>query len=153
MCRLLKTQQSDIQELLSATLDWQVAQLPRSRQVFYSAVLDKRILSNKNSEGWQVKNSLLNVVRLFWVLGHIFWSFERPYQLLRLRPQNPSRKPWCFCYYIPQWHPNLHPGCWPELCKSCLVGLWRSLEIRLVCQPKRVSFLLERSSLYRLHHI
>ena len=51
MYRLLRTQQPNNQELLPAILDWRVAQLPRSREAFYSAKLNKRILLNKNSEG------------------------------------------------------------------------------------------------------
>ena len=49
MRRLSRTQQPDNQELLLATLNQQVAQLPRSRQGFYSAGPDKRMSFNENS--------------------------------------------------------------------------------------------------------
>ena len=51
MRRLSRAQQPNDQELLPATLDWQVAQSLRLRQAFYSARPNKHILSNENSEG------------------------------------------------------------------------------------------------------
>ena len=45
---LSKAQQLNDQESLPATLDQQVAQLPRLRQAFYSAGPDKHISSNEN---------------------------------------------------------------------------------------------------------
>ena len=49
--RLSRAQQPENEESLPDTLDWQVAQLPRLRQAFYSAGLDKHISSNENLEG------------------------------------------------------------------------------------------------------
>ena len=50
MHRLLRTQQPNNQKLLHATFNWQVTQLTKLCQAFYSAGPNKRISLNENSE-------------------------------------------------------------------------------------------------------
>ena len=50
MHKLSRTQQPNDQELLLTILNYCVAQLPRSRQAFYSAKPDKCISLNENWE-------------------------------------------------------------------------------------------------------
>ena len=65
MRKLLYTQQPDNYKLLLAIFHYWFTQFPNLRWALYLAGSDKRILSNENSEEWQVENSFQNAVKSF----------------------------------------------------------------------------------------
>ena len=153
MCRLLRSQQSDNQKLISLIFDLRIIGSTKLGLTFHPAWPDQCLPLDQYQRGQQIENSFQNSLWPFQVLGDAFWIDQRTDHVPKLYQQDPSRKAWYFCDSVPWWHLHLHQKQSQKARRGHLIDVRIVGKAFVVHQIKKAPISLKRNEIPTLHHL